>query len=51
MESFWIGALLIAATSLGQFVSAGQAQSVAGTGFSSSNTALPFPIMAVEPHL
>jgi hypothetical protein len=51
MKRFWIGAVLMATTSLGHFVPAGQAQSVAGTGFSSSNTVSPFPMPAVEPHL
>jgi hypothetical protein len=46
----WIGAMLMTTTSLGHFVPAGRAQSVAGMGFSSSNTVLPFPITAVEPY-
>jgi hypothetical protein len=51
MKRFRIGAMLIATASVEHFVPAGQAQSVASTGFSSSNAVSPFPITAVEPSL
>jgi hypothetical protein len=38
MKRFWIGSMLIATTNLGRYVPAGQAQSDAAAGFSSSKT-------------
>lgn len=50
MGSFWIGAILIAATSLGESLFAARAQAIARAGFPSSNTVSPFPMTVVEPY-